>query len=259
VTGVDAVLAAYDERAVHGGGETRAATPRLLAEALTDADHVAEVPCGPGHFLPDYAAADCAVTLVDGSPRMLATAVAAAVRAGIPTRRTRTVSCWVQRLEALHGVDAVIVPNAALNQLGAQTSLPHILGALRAAMTPGARLLAQVLCRHDDGKVDAASFYDPDQTDGDWRTDRDLDPVACGGAVSRRRRAHHDGPAVHIDFSYHDNAGARLHTASVDLRLLEPDELAAGLRAAGFRDVRFLPGDGGMSEVLAVANAGDSR
>ncbi|WP_062204400.1 class I SAM-dependent methyltransferase [Streptomyces sp. NBRC 109706] len=259
MTSVDAVLAAYDERAAFAGGEARTARPRLLAEAIANAVHVAEVPCGPGHFLRDYAAANCGVTLVDGSPRMLTAAVAAGVHAGIPTHRMRTVSCRVQRLPALPGVDTVIVPNAALNQLTAQTSLPRVLGALRAAMAPGARLLMQVLCRHDNRTVDAASFYDPHQPAGAWQTDRRLDPATCGGAVARRRRVHHeDGDAVRIDFAYQDSAGARLHTASVDLRLLEPHGLGAVLHAAAFQDMRFLPGDGGLSEVLAVAN-GTSR
>jgi SAM-dependent methyltransferase len=257
VISTGSVLAGYDRRASYSHGETRVTAPRLLPEMLTGARHIAEVPCGAGHFLTEYAAGGLTVTLVDGSRRMLAAARTAALDAGIPAHRLRTRACRVQHLPhlpVLTDVDAWVAPNAALNQLTAQMSLPGTLSALRAAMAPGARLLAQVLCRHEDGTADASSFYDPHEADGAWRTDRQLDPASAGGAASRRRRTRHDGRAVGIDFSYHDTEGTRLHTTTVELYLLEPAELTAGLRAAGFQNVRFQPG-GGVRPSEAVAEA----
>ncbi|MGH3939938.1 MAG: hypothetical protein ACRDTG_15170 [Pseudonocardiaceae bacterium] len=63
----------------------------------------------------------------------------------------------------------------------------------------------------------------------------------------------------HVEFDYFDSCGATLHTSEVELRLFSAEELAAALTVAGFGHIRFLPGHGGLSEILAQTSGGDHR
>lgn len=191
--------------------------PRLLRGLLRTAGHVAELPCGAGHFLAEYAAAGAETTM----------------------------------------------PNAALNQLACQTPPAELLAVIRRALWCGVELLAQVVCVHPGDRADTAGFYDPVREHGVWFADRYLDPVRAGGAVLRRRcqhRHHTDGVGrLRIEFDYLASDGASLHTSEVELSLFSAEELAAVLTAAGFRHIRFLPGHGGLSEILAQTDDGDRR
>jgi SAM-dependent methyltransferase len=255
-----AVVDAYRHRARFARAETATVRrPRLLRGLLETATHVAEIPCGPGHFLTDYAQAQSAVTLVDASPAMLATAVAHAVEAGLPGQRTFPTVAYLQELELSAEVELVVAPNAALNQLACQSSLTDILSALHTAVRPGVAVLAQMACTHPGGTVDTATFYDATRQHRVWFTDRWFDPAQAGGAALRRRRQHRDGNRLRIEFDYRDPAGHSLHATTVELTLFSARKLAQALTAAGFAHVRFLPGHGGLSEVLVTTDAGARR
>lgn len=268
-TGVsaNAVVAAYSARTPFARTETAAVRrPRLLSSLLNvspvDAAagtvdrvvSVAEIPCGAGHFLTDYANAGSAVTLVDASAEMLAIAREHAHEAGLLPHRTHTVCAYVQDLDLLAPVDLVVVPNAALNQLAAQSSLSVLLPRLRAIVRSGGELLVQVACLHPGGDVDTATFYDPARKHGAWLDDRWFGPARTGGALLRRRRQHRVGDRLRIEFDYHDVDGTSLHHTAVELALFTADTVTAALTAAGFTHVRFLPGQGGLSEFLATAD-----
>lgn len=268
-TGVsaDAVVAAYSARTPFARSETAAVRrPRLLSRLLNAAPvdaaagtvdrvvSVAEIPCGAGHFLTDYASRDCAVTLVDASAEILAIAREHAHEAGLPPHRTHAVRTYVQDLDLAEPVDLMVVPNAALNQLAAQSPLSVLLARLRANMRSGGELLVQLACHHPGGVVDTATFYDPDRGHGAWFDDRWFDPERTDGANLRRRRQHRGGDRLRIEFDYHDVDGTSLHRTTVELTLFTADTMTAALTAAGFTHVRFLPGQGGLSEFLATAD-----
>lgn len=254
-----AVVRAYETRARFARAETAAVhRPRLLRGLLDSVGHVAEIPCGTGHFLGDYARAGVAVTLVDANSAMLALAVEHAVEAGLPADRTFPTVAYLQALDLPTEVDAVVVPNGALNQMARQSPLADLLAALRRGMRSGAELLAQVACTHPDG-VDAATFYDANLPHQVWFTDRRFDPRQAAGAVLRRRRQHRDGDQVRIEFDYRDATNTSLHTTTVQLTLFFAQSLTDALTAAGFTHVRFLAGPSGLSEVLAAADAGARR
>ncbi|MGH3911958.1 MAG: hypothetical protein ACRDTC_00900 [Pseudonocardiaceae bacterium] len=155
------------------------------------------------------------------------------------------------------------LPYAALNQLACQTPSAELLTAIGRTLQRGVDLLAQVLCIHSGGRVDTAGFYDPFRKHGVWFADRYLDPACAAGAVLRRRRQyrHHvDGTArVRVEFDYLDSIGASLLTTGVELRLFSVEALVALLTTAGFRHIRFLPGCGGLSEILAQTDSGDHQ
>lgn len=249
-----AVVASYDERAQFARAETVAVRrPRLLRGLLNSSSHVAEVPCGAGHFLADYARADVAVTLVDANAAMLAVATEHAIQAEVPIERTFPRPAYWQKLTLPDDVDLVVVPNAALNQLVRQAPLTDLVTRLRAALRPDAEVLAQVACTHPGGGVDRATFYDPARPHGVWFADRWFEPTDAGGAVVRRRRQHRDGNHLRIDFDYHDPAGISLHATTVAMNLLSAATLIESFTAGGFSRIRFLPGRGGLSEILASA------
>src|SRR5262249_8172002 len=132
------VVSSYEARVPYARAETAAVRrPRLLRGLLDTAAHVAEIPCGAGHFLADYARAGVAVTLVDASTAMLAVAIEHAVNAGLRAERTSPTAVYWQDLTPLDDVDLVVVPNAAINQLACQAPLPDLLTCLRASMRPG--------------------------------------------------------------------------------------------------------------------------
>lgn len=237
--------------------------PRLLRGLLRTAGHVAELPCGVGHFLTDYTAAGAETTLIDGNSAMLAAAIEHAAEVGLPADRTHAHCRYIQELSDLPDVDLVVMPNAALNQLASQTPPAELLAEIRRALRCGIELLAQLACVHPGERVDTMGFYDPARQHDVWFADRYLDPTRAGGAVLRRRRQHRhhaDGvDRVRVEFDYLDSDGASLHTNEVELRLFSAEELVAILTVAGFRHIRFLPGHGGLSEILAQTDGGDHR
>lgn len=188
------VVGSYARRARFARAETSAVRrPRLLDELLRAATHAAEIPCGTGHFLADYARAGAAVTLVDACPAMLDGAVEHAVDVGLPAARTFPRNAYLQQLPPLDEVDLVVAPNAAINQLACQSSLTETLAALRSAVARGVTMLAQVACTHPGGGVDTATFYDAARQHRVWFPDRWFAPGHAGGAVLRRRRQYRDG------------------------------------------------------------------
>ncbi len=260
-----AVVNGYELRAQFARADAYAVSrPRLLRGLLRTAQHVAEVPCGAGHFLADYADFGVRTTLIDGSAAMLAVATAHAADIGLPADRTHADVQYVQELGELADVDLLVMPNAALNQLACQTPLAELLAAIHNALRPGTELLAQVLCTHPGGEIDTAGCYAPIRQHGVWFADRYLDPSRAGGAVLRRRRQHqhHEGNGavrVRVEFDYVGTASVSLLITSVELRLFSAEELAAALTSAGFSRLRFLPGYGELSDVAAQAGGGDVR
>ncbi|MGH3899728.1 MAG: class I SAM-dependent methyltransferase [Pseudonocardiaceae bacterium] len=251
------VVDSYAQRARFARAETTAVRrPRLLRGLLRTAAHVAEIPCGTGHFLADYVRSGVAVTLVDACPAMLAAAVEHAVDAGLPAGRTFPTHAYLQELPLLAEVDLVVAPNAAVNQLACQSSLTEILAALRRPVAPGVDVLAQVACTHPGGGVDAATFYDTARQHRVWFPDHWFDPDQAGGAVLRRRRQHRDGDRLRIEFDYVNPTGHNVHATAVELALFSAETLRDAFTTAGFTHVRFLPGQGGLSEVLATAAPG---
>lgn len=251
------VVGAYAQRARFARAEATAVRrPRLLRGLLRTCSNVAEIPCGAGHFLAEYARTSAAVTLVDASPEMLAAAVTHAIETGVPVDRTTARMAYLHELDALAEIDLVVAPNAALNQLACQSSLTDMLIALRQALRPGVEVLAQMACTHPSGGVDSATFYDPARQHRVWFPDRWFDPAQAGGAVLRRRRQHRDDDRLRIEFDYVDTAGRSLHTTMVELALFCAQQLRDAFTTAGYAHVRFLPGQGGLSEVLATTGPG---
>lgn len=254
------VVDLYQQRARFARAEAAAVRrPRLLRGLLRTASHVAEIPCGAGHFLADYVRSGATATLVDACPAMLAAAVKHAVDAGLPAGRTFPTHAYVHELQLLAEVDLVVAPNAAVNQLACQSSLTDMLALLRRAVSPGVDVLAQVACTHPGGGVDTSTFYDTSRQHRVWFPDRWFDPIQAGGAVLRHRRQHRDGDRLRIEFDYVDPAGHSVHTTAVELVLFSAPSLRDAFTAAGFVHVRFLPGQGGLSEVLATAAPGARR
>ncbi|WP_016698517.1 class I SAM-dependent methyltransferase [Actinoalloteichus spitiensis] len=254
------VVESYARRARFARAEATAVRrPRLLRGLLRTGPHVVEVPCGTGHFLTEYARAGATVTLVDACPEMLAAAVEHAVNAGVPAERTVPAVAYLHELEFLSEVELVVAPNAALNQLARQSSLTDMLTALRQALRPGVEVLAQVACAQPGGGVDSATFYDVARQHRVWFPDRWFDPAHAGGAVLRRRRQHRDDDRLRIEFDYVDPAGHSLYVTTVELALFSAQQLRDTFTAAGFVHVRFLPGQGGLSEVLATTDPGVQR
>jgi SAM-dependent methyltransferase len=253
-----AIVASYDGRARFVRAESAAVRrPRLLRGLLDTATHVAEIPCGAGHFLAAYARAGAAVTLIDASTTMLTAAVEHAADAGLRVERTYPTVAYWQDLAHLDDVDLVVVPNAALNQLASQTPVTALLTQLHAVLRPGTEVLAQMACTHPGGGVDTATFYNPARQNGVWFADRWFEPAQAGGAVLRRRRQHRVSNRLQIEFDYRDPADTSLHTTTVELALFSATRLTDAFTIAGFDHIRFLPGQAGLSEVLATT--GDSR
>ena len=259
MTGTPAtVVASYRERTRFAAAEVRAVEPpRLLSGLLREATHVAELPCGAGHFLPDYADRGLAVTLVDGCAEMLALAAERAAERGLPAHRVTARRALVQELAPLREVDLVVMPNAALNQLAAQSPLPTVLAAVRAAVRPGTMVLAQVCCAQPNGTVDASSFYDDRRPHGQWFSDTVLRDKRV--EVLRWRRQRREQSRLRIDFEYRGPAATVLRAAEVELELFTADELISVFRSVGFTDVRLLRGKGGLSELTAIAGTGATR
>jgi hypothetical protein len=231
--------------------------PRLLAS--TRSWSLAEAPAGVGHFLDSYAVAGWReITLIDAEPAMLTEAVGRAATYGLTAHPVRT---RIQDLAALgHRYDAIVVPNAALNMLAAQTTPAATLTALRGALRPGGMLLGQFLGVHQDGTLDRSGCFDPDLPDGAW-TEEWHRPTTGGRSLTRRRRQHRAGPDLTIEIELAltvDDAEPAHH--QIALRLLALADLPAQCRAAGFGTVVTRPGTHGMSELLvAVPRGGQHR
>jgi hypothetical protein len=255
-TDADQVVNGYTDRARFARAETDAvAPPRMLPGLLGTARHVTELPCGAGHFLDQYSAARLEVTLVDGNQAMLAAAVDHAGALGIAADRVHGRAQLLQDLAPLPSVDLAVIPNGALNQLACQTRLVDLLTGIRGALSANVHLLAQVLCSHGHGQLDASGFYDRAREPGCWFADRHLPSHTA--AVYRYRRQHHASPEdlLRVEFDY--RAGDRsVHTTAVTLRVLSPTGLLHAMAAAGFTPVHFLPGHGGLSEILARTDGG---
>jgi SAM-dependent methyltransferase len=241
----------YAARAAFAEAEARALpAPTGLDALLAEETTVVEVPCGTGHHLDRYAAAGCRVVLIDGSEPMLARARRRARAAGIRADRLTATVATLPGLTARPAADLVIVPNGALGQLAAQTALLDLLADLRSLLAPGGRLVAPVLARHGDDRLDAAPYFDPAAPPDTWVPDREFQLNGLGH-ITRHRRQHLDGPGLlGIDFDYRA-AGRSLRRASVRLALLEPQHLLDALRQAGFARPRFHTRTGGLSEVTA--------
>ena len=238
-----AVIDSYRHRSRYARAEVaRLRVPRLLPGLLEDTNHVAELPCGAGHFLADYLRVTARLTMVDGSPAMLAAAAAHACEIGLASSRLTTRSARIPReLDLPDDVDLVVVPNAALNQLASQARLDELWVSLRAAVRRGCAVLAQVACIQPDGRTDRCGVYDPDRVHERWFADRVLVHVPAevaggdtsdraenaGVAVVRHRCQHRTGSALRIELDYRSVSGSLLHATSVDLRLLTVPELAA--------------------------------
>lgn len=134
-TAVTAVVNGYQLRARFARADADAVSrPRLLPGLLRTTRHVAEVPCGAGHFLADYATAGVKTTLIDGNSAMLAAAIEHAADIGLLAARIDARVQYVQELGELAGVDLVVMPNAALNQLTCQTPLTERLAVIHHAL-----------------------------------------------------------------------------------------------------------------------------
>jgi ubiquinone/menaquinone biosynthesis C-methylase UbiE len=243
----------YAARARHYAAEiSDVPQPESLAELLRPGLRVAEMPSGTGHFLAAYTAADAEVVLIDACPTMLQAARHQAGRLGA---QPRLLCSSVQDLTAQAGpFDLIVMPNAALNQLTADTAAADLLAAAARPLKPGGLLLAQVL---DPAKGDAYGFYDPSVSDGAWHVDREFTDEA-GQRLTRRRRQRHHHDLIGIDFELRRRSELLYHH-HVTLRLPTTRDLQAALTIAGFTSVTARPGTGGLIELLAVRSTPSPR
>ena len=251
----DQVVDAYRDRAAWARAESRPTTPHLLAQALDGVTAVVEFPSGPGHFLTHYAHAGARVHLVDASWPMLTTAVHHARDAGVAEL---AVGChFLEHLPDLVGVELVVVPNAALNQLAAQTPLPDVLAHLREAVHPGTRLLLQYLAADaGPGYGTSCAFYDPAVPDGRSVPGHTF-TAPDGQQVTRHHRQHHtpNRDQVRIEFT-HTTPEREERTTHVHLALPAVGEVEAELTRAGWT-LTHTHAAPGFRE--ALTHAGDSR
>lgn len=237
------VVAGYTARAPWAVADVaRAVVPRGLPRVLTGVTHVAEIPCGAGHLLACYVAAGAAVTLVDANAAMLATAHTRAARAGV--RAVHTVPALLPDLPALPECGAVVIPQAAVNQLAAQQDLGVLLQAVRAAVAPGARLLAQLL---DPGAHPLARG-----PHGQWASEPAV-ALDDGSHVVRSHRTHRQGRVLDVELVYTHSTGRQHQADSVRMQLLSGADVADAMSTAGWSEVVRRPGPGGFVELTAHA------
>ncbi|WP_116246856.1 methyltransferase domain-containing protein [Nocardiopsis sp. FIRDI 009] len=240
------VVESYRHRAAWMRAEARPTTPHLLSKALDGATHVTEFPCGAGHFLNSYAKAGVRVRLVDASWPMLTAATHHARETGVVEL---ALGChFLHQLPDLSEEDLVVVPNAALNQLTAQTTLPDVLTLLRRAVRPGTRLLLQ----HLTVDMLGCGFYTPTLADGHQIRDHRF-RAPDGQEVTRYRRQHHthDRSQVRIEFTY-TSPGQVDHTTHVNLALPSAAEIETALTNTGWTTTHTHTRSG-FREVLATA------
>jgi cyclopropane fatty-acyl-phospholipid synthase-like methyltransferase len=243
----------YAVRARHYAAEiSEVPRPESLADLLRPGLRVAEMPSGTGHFLPAYAAAGAEVVLIDACPTMLEAARHQACRLGAQPSLLRS---RIQDLTSQAGpFDLIVMPNAALNQMTADTAAADLLTAVARPLEPGGLLLAQVL---DPAKSRACGFYDPGVSDGAWHVDREFTDET-GHPLTRRRRQHHHHGLIDLDFELHRD-GDLLYHHRVTLRLLTTGDLRTALTISGFTSVTARPGTGGLIELLAVRSTRSPR
>ncbi|GAA1464568.1 hypothetical protein GCM10009603_41910 [Nocardiopsis exhalans] len=246
----DKVVSSYRDRAAWARAESCPTTPHLLPRALADITAVVEFPAGPGYFLTHYAHAGVRLHLIDASWPMLTAATHHAREAGVAEL---AIGChYLEHLPELVGEELVVVPNAALNQLAAQTPLPDVLARLREAVKPGTRLLLQYVAA---SAGPGSGFYDPALPDG--RTILDHTFTAPGNQqVTRRHSQHHtaDRRQARIEFTY-TVSGHEERTSHVHLALPASGEVETALAHTGWVTTHTHDG-AGFREVLATA--GDS-
>jgi len=238
----------YQARAAGYAGELAdLPTPRLLDTVLGESGlRVVEAPSGTGHYLPHYARAGARLTLADVCPQMITTALRHAEDSGV---FAPAVACTlIEDLDSLiTGVDLLVIPNAAINQLAAQPGrLIAVLSAAHRALAPAGTVYIQALCRSGT-RVPACRFYDLAAPHRCWFPDR----VLPGGGV-RRRWQERTGDRLSIGFRITTPAGVTTEQ-HVDLRVLTVARLAAAARRAELRITRTLPDAvGGLSELTAT-------
>ena len=217
--------------------------PALLSGLLRPGLAVAEMPSGTGHFLPAYSSARVSITLIDACAQMLTAAQVQASQDGIVIA---TVCGMIEDLPGRTGPFSLIVmPNGALNQLALAAPTGRLFTAVARLLVPDGLFLAQVLT------PDAAcGFYDPELADGDWHQDRQF--PGDGVPVSRRRRQHHEGDVVRIEFELTTLAGCLVHRQQVALKLMAIGEVHAVLAGAGLRVLQRGPGPSGLTEILCA-------
>ena len=247
----------YTERAHHYAAEiTRVPEPRLLAGLLRPGQRVAELPSATGHFLTAYAAGGAEMTLIDACPEMLEAALRQA--GNLPLRQPRIVCCRIQDLTSQFGpVDLAVIPNAALNQLAADTHPGELLTAAARILVPGGQVLAQVLLCDEHRATTTCGFYDPAAIDGTWLTDRRF-TSDDGRPLVRRRCQRHGGDRLHIDFELAQDRKP-VYAHGVDLRLFAASDIETAAVTTGLTVVEITPGGGGLHEVLFASAAGSSR
>ncbi len=217
--------------------------PALLAGLLHPGLAVAEMPSGTGHFLPAYSSAGASITLIDACPQMLTAAQAQASQGGTTIA---TVCGMIEDLPGRTGPFSLIVmPNGALNQLAVAAPPGRLLTAVARLLVPAGRILPQDLA------PDAAcGFYDPELADGDWHQDRQFS-AGDGVPVCRRRRQHHEGDVVRIEFELR-SGGYVVHRQQVTLKMMTAGEVHAVLADGGLRVLQRGPGSGGFIEILCA-------
>jgi ubiquinone/menaquinone biosynthesis C-methylase UbiE len=247
------VTSGYAVRARHYAAEiTKVPQPVALASLLRPGLRVAEIPSGTGHFVPAYTAAGAEVVLVDACSAMLR---AARHQARCLGAKPGLLCSPVQDLTSQAGpFDLIVMPNAALNQLTADTATAGLLTAAARPLKPGGVLLAQIL---DPAGHTACGFHDPGISDGAWHIDREFTNSA-GHRLTRRRRQHHHADLTSIDFELRYGSEL-LYRRRVTLRLLADKDLRTALAVAGFANVTIQPGGGGLTEVLAALSARSTR
>ncbi|MBT8228123.1 MAG: hypothetical protein HKP61_18600 [Dactylosporangium sp.] len=254
--GAQAVVDGYTARARFALAEAHHVhQPPVLAGLLAHAQHVLEIPCAGGHFLAAYATAGVRVTLADANPAMLAVATIHAQEVGLAADQVETVHCLLPEVPPVAGVDLVVVPNAAINQLLVCCELTALLAGLAAA-APGARLLLQVVTVAADGRPDRCGCYDPTRPDGCWEVDRSFDPGRAGGATARWRHQRRRGNTLQIRFDYRDEDGDSLHTSTVTLHLLGRSNMLTDCTTAGLSDIEVHPDPGGPTQLVAALPEG---
>jgi hypothetical protein len=196
------------------------------------------------------------VTLIDACPEMLEAALQQAGR--VPLRRPRIVCCRIQDLSPQVGpIDLAVIPNAALNQLAADTDPGELLTATAQTLASGGLLLAQVLLGDEIRTTMSCGFYDPAITNGTWSTDRRF-RADDGRPFVRRRRQHKDGDRLHIDFEL-TRDGELLYAHGVDLRLLASSAIEMAAATAGLTLIEITPGHAGLHEVLIASSRENTR
>ncbi|MCI2422909.1 class I SAM-dependent methyltransferase [Saccharopolyspora sp. K220] len=234
---------------------TGTAAPASLLNALTPPAAVTEFPARGGHFLYAYAQAGFQVILVDEDPELLRIAVARARQAGISAARLDAVRVAAPAVPDLRAADLVVVPSGELNRMAAARPVYEVLRALRHAMSPGARLIAQVLCHGNPGP-----WHDPTRSPMAWCQDHAFTDLS-GERVVRWRRYDQRGDLVWVDYRYTSAGGRKSETypmAHLKLRLFT-DLLRAETRLAGFTDVTLAAGHGTYSELAATVPANRSQ